>query len=425
MKIKWMSLLVVVVLATAVSVLASGPLTEPNAIVLQTFTGEQIGDAFGWVAADLGDINGDGVHDVIIPAPFYADESGNLTGKVYVYSGADGTLLHSVMGNGFEVLGYSANSAGDVNQDGVPDYAIGGIATSHVAVYSGANHTVLFDLYGAGGDRFGSAVAPAGDVNGDGYADLLVGAERASDTFFRAGRVYLFSGYDGSLLWSVGGEGASYLLGSAAGSVGDVTGDGVPDAVFGAYGAPGATGTTSGGRAYVFSGVDGALVYTLQPENTAVVFGQFFASGAGDVDGDGTPDIFVADYADGGGNGRAYVFSGANGRRILLVNGKPGDGLGPRRGLGDINGDGYSDLIVAAYTASRGAPFAGKTIVISGRDRTPLQTITGAIANDNLGVDALGVGDINGDGKMDFLVTAVGNNFAGLDVGRAYIVAGQ
>lgn len=420
---------IVVGLGTAVSALASGPLVEPDATILQTFTGEQVGDAFGWVAENLGDINGDGANDAIVAAPFYTDENGNLAGKVYIFSGADGTTLNTITGNGFEVLGYSASAAGDVNNDGTPDYIVGGIAASHVVVYSGADHTVLLELHGVGGDRFGSAVAKAGDVNGDGYGDVLVGAERASDTFFRAGRAYLFSGYDGSLLWSVGGNGVNYLLGSAAGMVGDVTGDGVPDQVFGAYGAPGASGTTSGGRAYVFSGTDGALIYTLQPENSAVVFGQFFASGAGDVDGDGVPDIYVGDYNDANagavGDGRAYLFSGANGRRILLFNGRSGEGLGPGRGVGDLNGDGHADVIIAAYTSSRGAAAAGKIYVYSGQGHQLLQVFTGAIANDNLGVDALGMGDVNGDGKTDFLITAVGNNFLGLDVGRAYIVAGE
>ena len=421
---------ILIVLAAATAVIASSPIVEPDAVIIHSFSGEQVGDGFGWVGADLGDIDGDGVHDFIIPAPFYVDENGLATGKVYVYSGDDGALLNVVMGNGSEFLGYSAATAGDVNDDGVSDYIIGGVAGSHAVVYSGADHSLLLDLHGAGGDGFGYSVTGAGDVNGDGYDDVMVGATNAGVSFPLAGRVYLFSGQDGSIIWTQDGQGENYRLGAGAGLVGDVNGDGIPDQV---AAAPGVPGGPFGGEAYVFSGVDGAIIHTLKPVDpeSAETFGQFFASDAGDFNNDGIPDVFIGDYAaaaDGvPGTGRAYVFSGANGRRLRLFNGRePGGGFGPGRAISDVDGDGHGDVVVGAWTSSRGAPTGGMAFVISGRrPGKVIQTITGSVPGDNLGVDALAVGDQNGDGRVDYMVTAVGLNFAGADVGHVYVVAGQ
>lgn len=242
--------------------------------------------------------------------------------------------------------------------------------------------------------------------------------------------MYLFSGADGTLLWSVNGQTANGRLGSGAGLVGDVNSDGVPDQVVGAMWA----GEFGGGEAYIFSGADGAIIHTLTPERPqdAVNFGQFFASGAGDYNADGVPDAYVGDYSatvNGvAGTGNAFVFSGADGSRLLTFNGpNAGAGVGPGRAFADIDGDGFGDLVVAAWTLSAPANAAGGVVVLSGRGGNhprPIQKFVGTIANDNLGVDALPVGDMNGDGLVDFMATAVGNNFAGTDVGHVYIVTG-
>ncbi|MAT96711.1 MAG: hypothetical protein CL608_06165 [Anaerolineaceae bacterium] len=415
-------------LAVALAVGANGRIAEPDANVLYQLDGEQLGDAYGWIAMDLGDITGDGVHDLLTTAPFFLDDASTFVGKVYVYDGSDGTLLNTIIGTSGAVLGYSANTAGDVNGDGVPDYVAGAIGGSYAEVYSGADHSLLLHVDGAGGDWFGSAVSGAGDVNGDGHADIIVGARFANAD--SSGAAYLFSGADGTLLWQQNGPAANAQLGSGTGLVGDVTGDGVPDQVMGAMGA----GPFGGGEAYVFSGADGSVVYTLtpkEPENAAV-FGQFFASGAGDYDADGTPDVFVADYAatvDGvAGTGNAFVYSGADGRRLAAFNGRePGAGFGPGRAVPDFTGDGYGDLVIGAWTSSAGSAAGGQLLIISGNGPRPaqvVQTITGSIDGDNLGVDALPLGDVNGDGMTDFVGTAVGNNFFGLDVGHLFVVAG-
>ncbi len=413
-----------VFLLFAVAAVADSPLFGPHTVIIHQFDGEQVGDGFGWVGTDLGDLTGDGIHELLIPAPFFADANGFPIGKFYVYSGSDGALLHSEAGQGY--LGYSAARAGDVNADGVADYIVSAPIGRYANVYSGADHTILLTFNAGPGEFFGASVTGAGDVNGDGRADLLVGAQNASYSFTNAGRVYLYSGLDGSLLWTADGPSALARLGSGAGLVGDVNGDNVPDSVVGAMGVA---------QAFVLSGVDGNVIHTLSPERPAdaAVFGQFFASGAGDHNADGIPDVFVADYAatvDGvPGTGNAFVFSGADGAILEAMDGRePGGGFGPGRAFEDIDGDGYGDLVIGSWTSSQRVPSGGKVEVFSGRGprrAVLVQKIIGNISGDSLGVDALPVGDLNGDGLVDFMATAVGNNFSGTDVGHVYIVAGD
>jgi hypothetical protein len=414
---------------------AAGPFVEPEVTTLYTLVGEQPSDGFGWIAENLGDINGDGRNDFVTSAPFYRGTA-PISGKVYVYSGADGALLNSITGEPFSQFGYGLSRAGDVNGDKIGDYVVGSPGFSRsdppfqgrVQVFSGADHTLILDLPGPPGIALGRAATGAGDVNRDGFDDIIVGAEQASFAFPQAGRVYVFSGKDGSIIWARDGNGPQHLLGQGVGRVGDINNDGVPDLVAGAPGA----GSRAAGEAYVYSGVDGSVLHTLEPvlhpqAQPSGTYGVFFASGAGDINRDGVPDIYIGDYnatvkKDRTGAGRVYIYSGATGRVLRTYNGEEaGDGFGPGRAIGDIDGDGRADLIVAAYLSSAGAPTAGKAYVISGRNRKVLRTITSTIESHNLGVDALSLGDVNQDGLSDFILTA--NNFA--SPGTIYVVAGS
>lgn len=389
---------------------------EPDVNLVRTFNGEQTGDAFGWVAENLGDINGDNVNDFIVTAPFYTTNLPFPAGKFYVYSGSDGTLLNSVTSPGVAVWGYSAKDAGDVNGDGVGDYIVGSFSSA--TVFSGATHAILQQWFKAG-EFFGSAVTGVGDINDDGFDDVVVGARYASDNGNASGSVYAYSGKDGRLLWQRNGPQEGDELGTAAGRVDDLDYDGIPDVVIGARGA----GDNDEGRAVVLSGRNGRLIHRLEPVGepglvtdgagiTAGTFGQFHAFGVGDVNGDQVADIYVGDYnaqQDGvPGTGRGFLYSGATGKRLHIFTAEnPGDGFGPARGAGDVNGDGHNDLFIAAYTYT-GGNFVGKGYVYSGADNSVLRTMTGTTPGQFLGVDALTLGDVNGDGFTDYLLTGSG-----------------
>lgn len=388
---------------------ADFPFAERTTKVLYAYDGENIGDYYGWIGARLGDLNGDGLNEYLVSAVI-AD---GAKGKIYVYDGRTGAELAAFGPDSAQFFGYSASDAGDVDADGISDYIVGGPRAVRAVVYSGADHSTLLEWFGEAGSFFGASVSDAGDVNLDGHADLLVGAPSTAN-----GTVYLYSGADGALLWSRNGFEAGARLGAGLDLVGDINSDGIPDIV-----AAAATGGPDGnGQAYVYSGADGAVLLTLDPTGvTGGTYGQFFARGAGDVNQDGTLDVFIGDYAAENRDGKAYVYSGVDGSILLEFRGEPGEGLGPGRAIDDLNQDGYRDLIIAGYTY--GENQEGRIYFFSGKDGSVLRTITGIIPNDNLGVDALSVGDLTGDGREEFLLTSVGNDFIGAGVGRAYLIS--
>lgn len=378
---------------------------EPDVHVLHELRPPEPGHNFGWVAEAIGDVDGDRAPDLVIGAPSTATGP-TSPGAAYVYSGATGALLHVHDGLAGNRLGFSVAALGDVDRDRVPDYAVGGL--SRVIVVSGRTHQVLHDLRVAG-QAFGFDLNAAGDVDQDGVTDLIVGAMFAPDGVAVAtGRVYVYSGATGALLWTVGSPVLFGQFGSGVSGVDDLTGDRVPEQLVAAPGA---------GLAYVLSGVDGAIVRTLTPDATASGFGSFFAHDAGDVDRDRVGDLLITDVGDDGGTGKAYVFSGATGARLLTLTGEqPGDGFGVGRGAGDLDRDHHADLILASWQSSEGAPTAGKTYLISGATGAVLRTFTATTAGAATGFDALIVGDVDRDRDDELLIT-------GIDV--AYLVAGR
>jgi len=394
--------------------------------VLHTLEGEVAGDQFGWVSAPLADLDGDGALELAVGAPFHSS-AGASAGRIYVYGGRSGLeLFHADGGAAGESLGHAVRAIGDVDGDGIGEVLAGGRGSPTVPgaarVFSGASGALLVtSQLGAPGDAFGYAVDGLDDVDGDGVPDLAVGAPLDGTVGAGAGRVYVVSGADGTtVLRSFLGEKAGDNFGSAVARLGDVTGDGLQELVVGAP----AAGPATEGRAYVFDLATGALAYpALVPDASANQFGQFFAADVGDTSGDGVPDIYVGDFADGGSaRGKAYLFSGAVGARLLTLTGQNGDGFGIGRGLGDVNGDGRADLVLGSYTFGGSASRAGKLEVFSGADGSLLRRVTSSTAREELGFDAHGLGDVDGDGVPELVGTAA--NFAS-GRGRVYVIAAR
>jgi hypothetical protein len=370
--------------------------------VLHSWHGEPNG-YLGWAVSELADIDRDHAQDLIISEPNTADG-----GRTWVYSGRSGRLLHRFDGEPGDFHGGSIGDAGDTNGDGVHDIisgAPGAGSPGRAYLYSGRTGRLLHRWDGAPpNDQLGSAVATAGDVNHDGFADVLVGAQGVDGAGVDSGAAYVFSGRTYKLLRRYDG-----------GSAGDNFGSGT-DFVARRRLVVGAMLENGGGGAHVFSG--SRELFSLAPPLGATRFGQFFVAGVGRVDGDRIADVYAADYAAQNGNGYAAVYSGRDGSVIHAWPGGPNDGIGPGREAGDVNGDGRIDLAVGSYTANDAAPAAGRVDVRSGRTGNVLRTITSTTAGENLGFDAVGLGDVNSDHKPDLLLSAAEGD-------TVYLVAGE
>ena len=148
------------------------------------------------------------------------------------------------------------------------------------------------------------------------------------------------------------------------------------------------------------------------------------------MNGDGVVDVYGTDFANaamGPATGRAYVHSGATLERLLTLTGETaGEGYGIGSAMaGDVDGDGRADLVVGAWQHASAAASGGRIYVHSGKDGRTLRRITGRVPGETLGFDATGIGDVDGDGLLDFLVTSSWSNIRGFRSGRMYVLAGE
>lgn len=397
------------------------PFVEP-AEILQEWRGEEPGDQFGWIARNIGDVDGDSVNDVTTSAPSNT-EGGANAGKVYTYSSRSGALLWTAVGPEGGQLGLGIEAAGDVNADGVPDVIVGAPGADRAFVYSGRDGAVLFELEARqSGELFGRKVGDLGDLNGDGHDDVLVGAPLNDAAGVDAGRAYVFSGADGSILLTLTGEAAGDNFGQAGGGGGDES-----SAII-VIGAPNA-GPGGGGRTYVYRGLSDEPAFVIEADETGAQLGGMFVSVVGDVDGDGVSDVYASDWSNGAkgpSTGRVYVHSGADGRRLYTFTGEEaGDGFGIGvADVGDADGDGHADLLIGAWQHAGAAASGGKLYLYSGADGSLLRTVTGRVMGETLGFDTTGMGDVNGDGYVDWLVTSAWSAINGPRSGRMFIISG-
>lgn len=470
-----------------------------DGIVRSDDTGESVDSA--------GDVNGDGFDDLIIGAPhnfddFYAGASFVVFGKA---SGFSATLsLSSLDGtNGFRVngvtggdgAGQEVGSAGDLNGDGFDDLVVSASLSDIPKNDTGYTYVVFgklsgFDavidlatLDGNNGFRMsldeadlllGWSVDSAGDVNGDDIDDLIIGAPISTEPAgaFSGSSYVIFgktSGFDGNLdLSELDGSNGFKIQGSVAGaqfgngvSAGDINGDGFNDLISGSY--YGGTGTTYVlfGKATGFDAIidlaslDGNNGFSIDGVAEGDEAG-YSVDNAGDINGDGFEEIIIgARNADASGenSGAAYIvfgkasgfdpviklseLSGNNGFR--LAGAAAGDLAGRSVSTaGDFNGDGLDDLIIGAYSADPNGASSGTAYVIFGKSSAFESSINlanlsisegfiinGLATGDALGKSVSSAGDINNDGFDDLIIGAPFGDGVALNTGAGYVLFGR
>ncbi|NET36767.1 MAG: hypothetical protein F6K19_32855, partial [Cyanothece sp. SIO1E1] len=464
----------------------------------------------GISVSDAGDVNGDGIDDIII-GNHYADPNSTYNaGESYVVFGSitgfdtslnlstlDGTNGFAI--NGIDVRDYSGrvvSGAGDINGDGIDDVIIGARYADPNGMRSAGESYVVFgssagfdsslelsDLDGSDGfvingidgvDFSGAAVSDAGDVNGDGIDDIIIGARYADpNSTDSAGESYVVfgssAGFDSSLELSdldgsngfvINGVDEGDFSGFAVSSAGDVNGDGIDDVIIGAryvYGLTGASyvvfGSSNGfGSSFELSSLDGTNGFVINGIDSLDRSGTSVSS-AGDINGDGIDDVLIGSSGDDSyvvfgtstGFGSSLNLSTLDGTNGFIISGL-NIGLGgiSVSSAGDINGDGIDDLLIGSPGNLNGQELIGQSAVVFGSnenfssslDISSLDGTNGFIINginerDFLGNSVSSAGDINGDGIDDLLIGAPyaepgsGEAYGTRNTGETYVIFGR
>ncbi|MFZ5828395.1 MAG: integrin alpha [Bacillota bacterium] len=342
--------------------------------------GPVVGGQFGLSLALIGDVDGDGAPDLAVGAPSTPVGGSADTGRIYVYSLRTGDLIWKTDGPdpGGE-FGFAVAATGDLDGDGVPDLVVGATQTSPAGVsragsafvLSGADGSIIRRHDGSTVEGlFGWSVAGLGDDwNGDGVPDYAVGAPSADPAGLAdAGAVYVFCGATGALITQIDGVAAGEALGFALTAVDDLDGDSTRDLVVGVLNAS-PPGLSEAGEVRVFNRT-GVQVLTAPGTQDGQGFGWSVAP-AGDWDGDSIPDLLVGAPSTNLGGlrdaGAVFVISGATGAVLDQWGGTQRDGSAGTAvaGLGDLLGGGDLEIAFSApHTTVDGIPLAGRVVVV-------------------------------------------------------------
>ena len=391
----------------------------------------------GASVAAAGDVNNDGYDDVIVGAPRY-DNGVSSGGAAFVYYGsetglsstADWTVVFPLPDARF---GASVATAGDVNADGCDDVIVGAYSYESGEAFEGA----AFVFYGStgglietpawivqsnqAGAAFGTSVGTAGDVNNDGFDDVIVGAPYYNNAQSE-GAVFVYYGSATGLGTDPGWTGESDQggaeFGTSVGTAGDVNGDGCDDVIVGAPSYD--NGTSVGGAAFAYygplSGVSSSADWTVAADLDSAKFGWSVGT-AGDVNKDGYDDVIVGApyYADGEPyEGAAFAYYGSvTGLNSTADWATESNVYAAELGwsvgaAGDINSDGYDDIIVGAKGDLEVSGPSWVSIYngsSSGLKATPDWT-DASVADAEFGYSVGTAGDVNGDGDVDVIIGA-------------------
>jgi len=419
----------VIAAAAAVPASARAQIVMSAADIPVVVYGEGEGDAFGHRALGVGDVDGDDIPDLAVAARFN-DAGGVDAGRIYLYSGATFERFAVFTGEGpGDELGHRIVNAGDLDGDGRADIVAGayvndagGEDAGRVYFVSGRTLRPFGLLTGeAAGDELGYRLEEAGDADGDGRPDIVLSAWLHDEPAFNAGKVYLVSGRSRSVIRTYPGFQAGEAAGARLTTVDDGDGDGWRGVVDAATTHDGPAGIDSG-VVRVRSGRTGRIRREWFGTRPGEQFGAPLQT-LGDIDGDGVSDLGIAANRFLAGPGRVEIRSTRSGRLLHEFQGRnANDGYGERmRDVGDIDGDEVPDVAIAAPRDLVAGLAAGRVEVRSGADGRIIHEWTGTGAADRFGRVLVAPGDLNGDEIPEIVVGISGDDEAGTDAGKLVI----
>jgi len=405
------------------------------------------------------------------------DPGASMAGKETDLGDSNASFLGEVAGD----LCREVAGAGDVNGDGFDDFLIGAMSSDENGDLAGQTYLVLGKKYGWSldydlskadasflgkypGDLSGASLAGAGDVNGDGFDDILIGARYSDTGGFGSGQAYLIFG-KASRWWmdtalsksdaSFTGEDVSDAAGWAVAGAGDVNGDGYDDILISAM--HDEEGGTDAGQTYLILGKASGWSMDVDLSNADASFigeeedddSGCSVTGAGDVNGDGYDDLLIAAYHNDEGGidaGQTYLIFGKSSGWSMDTDLSFADASfigeddydltgGSVAGVGDVDGDGYDDILIGAPNDDEGGFRAGQSYLILGKASgwsmdTDLSdadaSFWGEDTEDRAGFSVAGAGNVNGDEYDDILIGALGDEAGGgTNSGQTYIILGK
>ena len=383
-------------------------------------------EVYGSACASIGDVNSDGIGDLLVTAPGSDSAGFNNNGAVRLLSGADGTLIHQFEGTAdFERMGQAVVALPDLNSDSIPDIAISSLkGDGEVTLWSGADRTLIDTIAApAGAHEFGCDLAVLPDISTNGVDELLIGAENTLVLGVAAGAVYAYDLDTRTSVQTVTGNALGDTFGRAVAAIADCNTDGVADYLVSAPGAD-PSGLTNAGSVYLISGFDGSVLLQMD----GVRAGQFLGTsvrGLDDMNGDLVPDFAIGtvrDFPSGGSGlfvGSVAIHSGADGtelRRHWGLDNFESFG-GAVVDTGDLDGDGLGDYAIGAA----GDLCGGRVYVYYSSVDLLMTIMESEGAGDRHGTAIAAMGDHDGDGEPALLVTAPLADGGVVNGGAAYV----